>query len=85
MATTITHSRLSRPLRILLAVAVLAASPLHAQFDTERVYRQSEAVRLRYPDPPVRFDTPGFAPGRTDFTSHREMMQFISALQPRYP
>src|SRR5215813_3895375 len=56
---------------------------LHAQFDTERAYRQSEAVRLRYPDPSMRFDTPGFAPGRTDFTSQQEMMQFISALQPR--
>ncbi|HKA43225.1 MAG TPA: M14 family metallocarboxypeptidase [Burkholderiales bacterium] len=83
MTTTIMHCLLPRPPSILLALAVLAASPLHAQFDTERAYRQSEAVRLRYPDPSMRFDTPGFAPGRTDFTSQQEMMQFISALQPR--
>jgi Zinc carboxypeptidase len=67
----------------LLAAAVLAPVPLRAQFDAARVYQQSEAVRSRYPDPPVRYDTPGFAPGRSDFTSHEEMMDFISNLQRR--
>lgn len=66
-----------------LVSGVVATAPLNAQFDPERVHRQSEAVKQRYPDPPVRFDTPGFAPGRTDFTSHEEMMAFISSLQRR--
>ena len=55
----------------------------HAQFDPQRAYRQSEAVKQRYPDPPVRFETPGFAPGRTDFTTHEDMMAFITDLQRR--
>jgi len=70
------------------AIAVLAlfwcaalAPALHAQFDPARAYRQSEAVKQRYPDPTVQFDTPGFAPGRTDFTSHEEMSRYLSRLQ----
>jgi Zinc carboxypeptidase len=43
-------------------------------------YRQSEAVKQRYPDPAVAFGTPGFAPGKTDFTSHDEMMAFLHEL-----
>jgi len=76
-----------RPLRTLIpascvfALAALAAWPLWAQFNPERAYRQSDAVRQHYPDPAVRFDTPAFAPGKTDFTSHAEMMDFIYALQ----
>jgi hypothetical protein len=69
-------------------VAVLAAAlPLsgHAQFDPARTYKQSEAVKKRYPDPPVRFETPGFAPGKTDFTSHEEMMHFLHGLQRKAP
>jgi zinc carboxypeptidase len=70
------------------AAAVLAllwcvslAPALHAQFDPARAYRQSEAVKQRYPDPAVQFDTPGFAPGRADFTSHEEMTRYLSRLQ----
>lgn len=72
-----------RWLAALLAAVLLAPLPLGAQFDAARAYRQSEAVRSRYPDPPVRYDTPGFAPGRSDFTSHEEMTEFISNLQRR--
>lgn len=72
---------------IRLATTVLAlialTAPLHAQFDPQRAYKQTDAVKQRYPDPPVRFDTPGFAPGRADFTSHEEMMEFIAGLQRR--
>ena len=57
------------------------ASPLWAQFQPERAYQQSEAVRRHYPDPATRFETPGFAPGKTDFTTHQEMMDFIYGLQ----
>ena len=65
-----------------LILAVLAGiSPLWAEFNPERAYRQSEAVMRHYPDPAMRFETPGFAPGKTDFTSHAEMMDFVYALQ----
>ena len=70
------------------SIAVLAlfwcaglAPALHAQFSPERAYRQSEAVKQRYSDPAEQFDTPGFAPGRADFTSHEEMSGFLSRLQ----
>ena len=65
------------------ALALCVALPLQAQFDPKRAYQQSEAVKQRYPDPPVRFETPGFAPGRADFTTHEEMMAFITGLQRR--
>jgi hypothetical protein len=71
-------------LSISLALSLLAPASLNAQFDPERAYRQSEAVKQRYPDPAERFDTPGFARGRTDFTSHEEMMAFISSLQRQH-
>ena len=75
-------------LRATFVVALLAAVlPLSvfAQFDPARAYQQSEAVKKRYPDPPVRFDTPGFAPGKADFTSHEEMMAFLYGLQRKAP
>ena len=52
-----------------------------AQFNPERAYKQSEAVKKYYPDPEVKFDTPGFRPGKSDFTSHQEMMDFVYDLQ----
>ena len=71
----------------LMAAVLAAALPLagHAQFDPARAYKQSEAVKKRYPDPPVRFETPGFAPGKADFTSHEEMMHFLHGLQRKAP
>ena len=72
--------------QLLAAVCVaLAACPGvgGAQCVPGREYEQSAAVKSRYPDPPVRFATPGFAPGKTGFTSHAEMMQFVQALARR--
>jgi hypothetical protein len=40
-------------------------------------------VAARLPAPAVRYDTPGFAPGRTGFTSHDEMTTFVQALRSR--
>ena len=67
----------------LLAWAVFHAPVLHAQFDPARAYQQSTEVRQRYPDPPVAYDTPGFKPRRTDFTSHGEMLAYIEGLRRR--
>ncbi len=64
----------------LLLLVLLYAAPLLAQFDPERIYRQSAEVLQRYPDPVVAYDTPGFRAGRVDFTSHREMTDFVSRL-----
>ena len=73
----------SRLLALLFALFVLCAAPLHAQFDAARIFQQNEAVKARYADPAVQYDTPGFAPGRTDFTSHAEMLEFVYGLQAR--
>lgn len=56
-----------------------------AQFKPETVYRESEAVAERYPDPPVTYATPAFAPGKTDFTGQGEMMAFLTGLAGRAP
>lgn len=76
-----------RPFQTMLlalsALAVLHAPPLQAQFDPGRAYKQSTEVRQRYPDPQVAYDTPGFKPGRTDFTSHEEMLAYVEDLARR--
>lgn len=69
----------------LVGLAALHASTLHAQFDPARAYQQSAEVRQRYPDPPVTYDTPGFKPGRADFTSHGEMLAYVEELRRRSP
>lgn len=69
--------------QLLVALWACCAAPLHAQFDPARQFQQSDAVKARYADPPIQYDTPGFAKGRTDFTSHEEMLEFVYALQAR--
>jgi hypothetical protein len=63
---------------------VIAAAALssfaNAEFDPNKVYRESAAVAAKFPDPPVEIATPAFAPGKEDFTSHAELMAFIDAL-----
>ena len=63
--------------------ALLAAPSVGAQCARGAQYTQSEPVKRRYPDPAVRFDTPAFAPGKTDFTSHGEMMAYLEKLSER--
>jgi hypothetical protein len=77
------HAVLRVVMRALLALVALHAPQLQAQFDPERAYKQSAEVRQRYPDPQVVYDTPGFRPGRTDFTSHEEMLAFTEDLARR--
>src|SRR5262249_7186750 len=63
-------------------LALLAASA-QAAFDPAKVSVESAAVAAQFPEPDVAYATPGFAPGRTDFTAHGEIMAFIDALQAR--
>ena len=80
-------SERSHPIRnllmMMLAIAALHAPSLQAQFDPERTFKQGAEVRKRYPDPQVSYDTPAFAPGRKDFTSHEEMLAHVEALRRR--
>jgi len=68
---------------LVLAATLLAAPAVHAQFDPARAYQQSAEVRKRYPDPQVSYDTPGLRAGRTDFTSHEEMLDYVEQLRRR--
>ena len=76
-----------RRLRVLsLAAVALCMTPvtqLSAQCAPDAAYQQSEAVKRRYPDPVMRFETPAFAPDKTDFTTHEEMTAFVKALEER--
>lgn len=76
--------RIHRVLLQCLCISVLASQTgLQAQFIPASEYRQSDAVRRRYADPKISFDTPGFASDKSDFTAHEEMMEFIYALQAK--
>lgn len=70
-------------LPVLLMLTALHPLQLQAQFDPERAYKQKPEVRQRYPDPKIVHDTPGFKPGRQDFTSHEEMLTFVDGLRRR--
>jgi len=65
--------------------ALLASLSLPAQgeFDPSRVLVEPEAVARRFPDPDVRYDTPGLREGRTDFASHAEVLSWLDALSRR--
>jgi len=56
------------------------ASVAYAQFDPAKVTQEAEAVSQHFPDPDAHYATPGFRPGRLDFTSHAEAMGFVDAL-----
>jgi hypothetical protein len=71
------------PTLLFLVLSLTRAPILYAQYIPAQEYRQSEAVKQRYADPKIKFDTPGFAPGKTDFTSHEEMMEFVYGLSQR--
>jgi hypothetical protein len=84
-------SIMSRPARLhslalacAIGVAVLIFTGLaDAHFDPARVAVEPPAVAARFPDPTVAYDTPGFRAGRDDFTSHAELMAFVTELQKR--
>ena len=65
------------------AAQSLLSMTTHAQCVVSPQYTQSEAVKQRYTDPPVRIQTPAFEPGKRGFTSHEEMMDFVRALASR--
>ncbi|NRF70266.1 peptidase M14 [Aquincola sp. S2] len=68
------------PVLAVVFAAAAAAGGAFAQFDPEKVVRETPAVAERYPDPPVRYDTPAFREGRADFTTHAEVMAFAERL-----
>src|SRR5436190_23783786 len=70
----------------LFALLMLAfASRAYALYDPAREYVETPAVGARYPDPAVELRTPAFAAAKTDFTSHDELIAFVSDLARRTP
>lgn len=69
----------ARPSRPMVIAAVLAAlsAPAFGQFDPRRVFIENQAVADRFPDPEIDYQSPAFKPGKTDFTSHAEMMDHL--------
>jgi hypothetical protein len=46
-------------------------------------YEQLDAVKRRYPDPDVRFDTPAFARDASGFTTYEQMLSYVRGLSER--
>jgi hypothetical protein len=71
--------------RALLVLALTAASagPAWPQCARGPEYTQSDAVKRRYPDPPVKFDTPAFTRAKAGYTTHDEMVDYLEALSSR--
>ena len=67
-------------LSCLAAFTLTTASPCWAQFDPAKTLQEPPQVAQRFPDPDVRYPTPAFQPGRTDLTSHAEVLAFVESL-----
>lgn len=67
----------------ILALVICAglAAPVFARCAPGTPYQQAEAVQRRYPDPLVQIDTPAFAAGKKDFTTHEELTRFVEELE----
>ena len=78
-----TNTRRAAVARFALALCAIAPNLAWGQCAKGAEYAQSDAVRQRYPDPAVRFDTPAFAPGKTTFTTHEEMVGYLAKLADR--
>ena len=66
-------------------VACLYTGGVEAAFDPARVYNETPAVSARYPVIDVPEAIPSLAPGKADFTSHAELMAYVTALAARTP
>lgn len=86
MCIPITHLDRLRSVAVFCVIVVVTlafSQPASARFDPAQVAVESSAVAAHFPDPEVAYNTPGFRAGRSDFTSHAELMAFVSELQKR--
>ncbi|MBV8538576.1 MAG: M14 family metallocarboxypeptidase, partial [Alphaproteobacteria bacterium] len=68
---------------IAATVFALGIGPASGEFDPAKGAAEPAAVAARFPDPPVTYDTPAFAPGKPDFTSQPELMAYAEQLKRR--
>lgn len=66
-------------------VVMTFARTARAAYDAADNYVEAPAVAARFPDPVTPIATPALRAGRTNFTSHPEMMKFLADLAARSP
>ncbi len=66
-------------------VVMTFARTARAADDAADNYVEAPAVAARFPDPVTPIATPALRAGRTNFTSHPEMMKFLADLAARAP
>jgi Zinc carboxypeptidase len=71
--------------RVLAAALSLLATSGLAQFDPAKALREPPAIARQFPDPDVRYATPGLREGRSDFPSHAEVLAFLDELAAKSP
>jgi Zinc carboxypeptidase len=67
------------------ALAWVASASSWAQFDAAKVKAEPSVVASRYTDPTTTYSSPGFAPGRSDFASHDEVLAYLRSLAAQHP
>ncbi len=78
--------RTRRPLAAALGVSLLlGAHGAAAQFDADRVYRETDAVAAHYPDPAIEIASPAFTTPAPHLTTQEEMTAFIATLATQNP
>ena len=86
IASFATRRKASLALAVFGAVVVMTfARTAHAADDVADNYVEAPAVAARFPDPATPIATPALRAGRTNFTSHPEMMKFLADLAARSP
>lgn len=66
-----------------LGLLACASVPPDVEDSAARPY--SDAVAARFPRPAVRYDTPAFTPGRSDYTSDAELAALLERIVARAP
>ena len=81
------HEPVARPIKAATFIALsLSLLPVAAaQPPPSRIVIEPPSIAVRYPDPDVRYDTPGLLAGRESFASHAEVLSYIDALSRESP
>lgn len=78
-------SKGSLAMRFTSAASVVVTLAVAAFAGVGHAYDEPDVVKARFPDPPVRYSTPGFAAGRSDFTTQDELVAWLADLTARVP
>ena len=65
---------------MLAATVTIGPTATRADFDPTRMLHEPEPIARRFPDPDVRYPTPGLRESRIDFPSHAEVLAYLDTL-----